>query len=136
MKQTIKITLSLFLLLATLTCLVSCGETDTEKLWASATYSEDVTLGEGAKEVFLDVVLGERFITITLKTDEKTLGEALYAEGIINDASFFDTVNGIKADFAADGTYWAYYSGDEYMNIGVGKTEINGGEHYRLVFTK
>ncbi len=136
MKQTIKITLSLLLVLTAFACLMSCNKVDAEGLWADATYRGDTALGEGSKEVMVDVVIEEQFITITLKTDADNLGQALYDEGITNDVSFFDTVNGIKADWNAHKAYWAFYKGEEYMTAGVAETEISDGEHYRLVYSK
>ncbi len=136
MKQALKISLSLLLVLAAILCFVSCNKIEAEGLWENATYRKDVTVGEGSKEVKIDVEAGEQFITITVKTDEALLGNALYAEELINDASFFDTLNGIKADWNADKAYWAFYKGEEYMMVGVNDTSISGGEHYRFVYTK
>ena len=136
MKQTLKISVSLLLALAALLCLMACSRGSAEGLWENATYRKDATVGEGSKEVKVDVVIGEEFITLTVKTDEELLGNALYKEGLINDADFFDTVNGVKADWNADKAYWGFYKGDEYMLVGVNQTSISGGEHYRLVYTK
>lgn len=136
MKQTLKISVSLLLTLAALLCLMACAKVPAEGLWENATYRKDTTVGEGSKEVKVDVVIGEEFITLTVKTDEELLGKALYNEGLINDADFFDTFNGIKADWNADKAYWAFYKGEEYMLVGVNQTPISGGEHYRLVYTK
>lgn len=105
-------------------------------LWASAKYLKDTTVGEGAKSVIVDIEADGKKITLTIKTDKATLGEALYENEIINDASFFDTANGIKADWSADQAYWGFYQGDDYMMVGVGDATIAGGEHYRLVYTK
>ena len=133
-----KITLALMLALAAVLCIASCnnqGKLD-EGLWENATYREDTTVGDGAKEVVIDVEINGRSVAITVKTDKATLGEALFAEGLINDASFFDTLNGVKADWDADKAYWGFFKGEEYMMVGVNETAIVGGEHYRLVYTK
>ena len=126
-----KFTVALALLLVTL--LVACGATS---LWDSATYLTDTTVGNGAKTVTVSVEAEEKAVTITLKTDKATLGEALYEQGLINDPSFFDTLNGMKADWNATKTYWAFYQGDEYMPVGVNETAIEGGESYRFVLSK
>ena len=137
MKTAIKSTLAIVLSIAFILCLASCGEkVDATGLWENATYLKDTIVGKGAKTVLVDIEAGEQKITLTVKTDKATLGEALYELGVINDASFFDTVNGIKADWNADKAYWAFYKGEEYMMVGVGDAEISGGEHYRLVYTK
>ena len=106
-------------------------------VWANATYLADTTLGSGtAKSVSFDIEAEGQKITITLKTDKNTLGEAMYEHGLIHDPTFFDTLNGIKADWNKDQAYWAYYQGDEYMMVGVNDTNISDGDHYRFVYTK
>jgi hypothetical protein len=137
MKKTLKISVSLLMALVLALCVAACAQkVPAEGLWENATYRSDTTLGSGAKEVKVDVEVGEYKITITLKTDAATLGEALYAEGVTNDASFFDTCNGIKADWNADQAYWGFYRGENYMSHGVNDETISGGESYRIVYTK
>ena len=43
------------------------------------------------------------------------------------------TVNGISADYGADGYYWALYIGGEYAATGVDTTPISDGGEYALV---
>ena len=137
MKTAIKTTVSVVLSVIMVLCLFSCGEkVDATGLWENATYLKDTTVGKGEKTVLVDIEAGDQSITITVKTDKATLGEALYEHGIINDASFFDTANGIKADWNADKAYWAFYEGEDFMMVGVGEAKISGGEHYRLVYSK
>ncbi|MBO5907657.1 MAG: hypothetical protein J6Q85_05880 [Clostridia bacterium] len=128
-----KILSTLALTLALLLLMTSCVR---EALWESATYSLDTSVGEGAKTVFVEIEAGDKKVTLTVKTDKQTLGEALFELGIINDASFFDTANGIKADWYKDSAYWAFYKGNDYMMHGVGDEIISGGEHYRLAYTR
>ena len=127
------LTLTLAIVLA-LGMLLSCGET--VDLWNEATYRENTTLGEGEKSFSLVVSYKENSITITVKTNEKNLGDALYSLNIINDPAFFDTVNGIKADWNADKAYWTLLIGGEYASVGACDIEINGGENFKLVYTK
>ena len=137
MKTAIKTTVSVVLSVIMVLCLFSCGEkVDATGFWENATYLKDTTVGKGEKTVLVDIEAGDQSITITVKTDKATLGEALYEHGIINDASFFDTANGIKADWNADKAYWAFYEGEDFMMVGVGDAKISGGEHYRLVYSK
>lgn len=148
MKKFIKIALALMLVLATVLCFAGCNSQEpaetlaeeetiaAEGLWTAATYRKNTAVGEGSKEVKVDVEADGKSITITLKTDKATLGEALFEKELINDASFFDTLNGIKADWDADQAYWAFYKGEEYMTVGVNDTAVSGGEHYRFVYTK
>ena len=124
------------LLLVAVFCFASCNKIDAEGLWENATYRKDVSVGEGSKEVTLRIEIDDQFIDITLKTDAAKLGEAMFAEGLINDATFFDTLNGIKADWDKDKAYWCFYTGEEMMMVGVNDVEIGGGESYRFVYTK
>ena len=45
-------------------------------------------------------------------------------------------VNGIVADYETDGTYWAFYIGDEYGMTGVDMTEIEAGATYAFKVSK
>ena len=137
MKKSIVSTVSIVLALLCLLCLASCGEKVEETgLWEGATYLSDTILGKGEKTVSFDIEAEEQVITITLKTDKATLGEAMYEHGLINDASFFNVLNGIEASWEQDQAYWAFYQGEDFMMVGVDEAEISGGEHYRFVYTK
>ncbi len=150
MKNLMRIVLAMLLTLSMVLCFAGCkeekptepettqvsGEIAAEGFWATATYRKDTTVGEGSKTVKLDVEIDGRSITITLNTDAEKLGDALYGAELINDASFFDTLNGIKLDWNTHKAYWAFYKGDAYMMSGVNEEPISGGEHYRFVYTK
>lgn len=107
-----------------------------DPIWDTATYKHDSILGNGGKAVLVDVEAKGHTISIMLQTNEETLGQALYELKLINDPSYFDTLNGMKADWNADQAYWAFYQGDSYMSVGVNETVIEGGEHYRFVYTQ
>ena len=105
-------------------------------LWADAKYTSDTTIGEGAKTVTVAIVAEGKTVTLTVKTDEDNLGDALYDLGIINDASFFDVCNGILASWAQDQAYWAFKQNGKMLNYGVGDAKINGGESFSIEYTK
>mgnify|MGYP001132635739 CR=1 FL=1 len=116
-------------------------ETQLPALWQTATYTEDKELGEGSKTVAVEIKAEDKAITVTLHTDAETLGDALLEHELIaGDESeyglYVKAVNGIKADYDTDKAYWAFYQNGEYMNTGVDGTNITGGEHYELVYTK
>ncbi len=136
MKKTVITSVSFVLALVFMLFAVSCGNKVEETgVWENATYLKDTTVGEGAKEIKIDVEAEGQKITLTIKTDKETLGEALYALELINDASFFDTLNGMKADFNKNQMFWKFMKGEETMNHGVGDEKISGGEHYRFLMT-
>ncbi len=142
MKNTIKIATAVVLVLTMLFCIVSCGEKKTaEGLWSTATYTENTTLGEGAKTITVEVTAEEKTVVFTVKTDADTVGAALLELGLIaGDAGeyglYVKTVNGMLADFDVDQTYWAFNIGGEMAMTGVDQTEITEGTVYQLVRTK
>lgn len=76
-----------------------------------------------------------------IKTEVKTVGEALLAEELISGevgqyGLMVDTVNGIKYEYNADGAYWAFYVNGEYAMSGVDLTEIDETAIYSFVATK
>ena len=76
-----------------------------------------------------------------IKTDAKTVGEALVNEKLISGEQgdyglMVDTVNGIKYDYTADGAYWAFYINNEMAMTGVDSTDIVDGATYSFVATK
>ena len=124
-------------MLVTLLCFVSCEEkVEKTGLWESATYLSDTTVGIGEKTVTVDIVAGDQTISLTVKTDKETLGEALYELGIINDPSFFDTCNGMVASWDKDQAYWGFKQDGKMLNYGVGDAKINGGESFSIEYTK
>ena len=160
MKNTFKSTLALCLALLMTLCLFSCKKDETEApetsavseneqggtiapegLWASATYLEDKTFGEGAKTVTVKVIVEDESVAFTIKSDAATLGEALLAHGLIAGEEseyglYVKVVNGITADYDVDQSYWGFSKGGEYMMTGVDGTEFADGETYELTYTK
>lgn len=108
----------------------------------SACGNDDSTVGEGEKSfVFKVVDLDGAEKSFDIKTDAKTVGEALVAEKLISGTTseyglMVDTVNGIKYDYNADGAYWAFYVNGEYAMTGVDSTDIVDGTTYSFVATK
>lgn len=110
-------------------------------LWESATYLEDTEVGQGSKEMVVEVKAGEKSVKITVHTEETTVGAALLANNLIaGDAGqyglYIKEVNGITADYDVDQTYWAFYIDGEYAVSGVDSTDITEGAVYQLEYTK
>ena len=160
MKNTIRSTLALILALLLSLCLFACknepaetpdtdgsnsatdgGAITPEGLWANATYLEDTAFGEGAKTVTVKVIAEDKSVTFTVKTDAKTLGEALIEHGLIagdmgDYGLYIKYVNGIRADYDLDKRYWNFTKNGEYMMTGADMTEISDGEAYEFTYAK
>ncbi len=116
-------------------------ESEESGLWADAVYTEDKEFGEGAKTVVCEVKAEDKTVTFTVKTDKKTVGEALFEHGLIEGDGgpyglYIKKVNGILADYDANQRYWAFYVDGEMANSGVDGTDITEGVTYQLVYSK
>ena len=71
-------------------------------------------------------------------TDAEKLGAFLEEQGLIEsegaDDGMFHTVDGEKADWNENQSYWAFYLGQEYAMTGIYDTAIESAD-YRLVYT-
>ena len=92
---------------------------------------ENEIIGEGAASFVFEVYDENSNVNIvTVKTNKKTVGEALIELGIIEGEQgpyglYVKAVNGIYADYDTDGAYWAFYINGEYAVTGVDMTEID-----------
>ena len=97
----------------------------------------------GSKELSIEVVDDTAASqTYTVRTDAQYLRQALEeTQGLTIEGSeseyglMVDTVNGLRADYDADGAYWSFYLGDEYCTYGIDQQPIQDGESYRIVYT-
>ena len=113
---------------------------EAEGLWKNAVYTADTDLGEGAVSFAFKVTADDKTVTFHVSTDKKTVGEALQElnliQGDVGDYGLMvNVVNGISADYDADGFYWAFYVGEEYAAKGIDQTEIEAGTEYAMVRT-
>ena len=95
---------------------------------------------EGAKTITVTVVHKDGSEKVfEYKTDAEFLGQVLYAEGLIKaegvDEGMFNIVDGEKADWNTDKSYWGFYEGEAYANAGVDTTPIHDGDTFKLVYT-
>lgn len=103
---------------------------------ATAVLTDGATIGEGATQFAFTVTdLDGNQTAVTVKTDAKTVGEALVALDVIagDDSEYglyVKTVNGLTLDYDTDGAYWAFYIDGEYALTGVDSTDVTAGATY------
>ena len=142
MKRTVTSIMAIAIMLMIALGLCSCEiNQENGDLWDNATYTEDVTLGNGSTTIQVEVKVGEKSVTFTIKTDAATLGDALLEHDLIAGEQgdyglYVKKVNGITADHDINHTYWGFYKNGEYLMSGVDTTEIADGEHYEIVHSK
>ena len=89
----------------------------------------------------VDVKVEDKTVRFTVKTDKDTVGEALMEHDLIAGEEgqyglYVKVVNGIRADYDVDKSYWAFYINGEYAMTGVELTEIDEGSIYQLEYAK
>ncbi|MDE6962863.1 MAG: DUF4430 domain-containing protein [Lachnospiraceae bacterium] len=129
------------LILAMALFTAGCGS-DEKKETASGTETGVSVLGEGDRVFPFTVVDKDGNETkFEIHTNQETVGAALAELNLIaGDESeyglYVKTVNGVTADYDADGVYWAFYVNDEYAVSGVDSTAIAEGESYSFKVEK
>lgn len=94
----------------------------------------------GAKAITVTVVHSDGTEKVFhYNTDAEKLGAYLEEQGLIEsqgaDAGMFHTVDGEKADWNVNQSYWAFYLGEDYAMTGIYDTDIADGSVYKLVYT-
>ena len=100
---------------------------------------------QGAKAITVEVVDNNgQTITYETRTDAEYLRQALEElddatdfaiEGEESDYGLYiTTVNGITADYNADGAYWSVYVNGEYGMYGVDTQPVTDGDAYSIVY--
>ena len=119
-----------------------CGTNNTPGGSNPATSDEKTVLGEGQTKFLFTVVDKDGNETnFEIHTNKETVGDALLELGLIAGEEgayglYVKTVNGIKADYDVDKTYWAFYVNGAYATSGVDTTAIEEGASYSFKVEK
>ena len=89
-----------------------------------------IVIDADGKETTFEIDTEQEFLRGALEEKELIKGDESEYGLMVNE------VNGIKADYTADGAYWALYIGEEYAMTGVDTTPITDGQTYKFVYTK
>ena len=96
---------------------------------------------QGSKTITVTVVHADGAEKkVTIRTDAEYLAEALLAENLVigEDSQYglnIHTVDGEKASWEANQSYWALFIGEDYATTGVAQTPVNDGDSFKLVYT-
>lgn len=144
LTRVLSVILCIALLAAAALTLTGCQKTPEPAPAVSAftPVSDGAVLGKGQTQFSLTIAdLSGAETHVTVNTDEKTVGAALLALGLISGEEgqyglYVKSVNGITADYDKDQTYWAFYLGEDYASSGVDQTDITPGASYALRVSK
>ena len=76
----------------------------------------------------------------TYTTDKEYVGQVLMDEGLVQGTQetyglYMKVVDGERAVYEETGTYWAFFEGEEYAQLGIDQTPVVDGAAYKLVYT-
>ena len=118
---------AILLVLALLLSIAACGKSPvpTVSNGEKLQFTVIVTHADETEKIFL------------YETAPGKLGAVLEAEGLIvgSGDGMFHTVDGEKADWNENQSYWAFYVDNEYAVKGIYDTDISNGANYKLVYT-
>ena len=109
--------LILALMMLALACLfAACGSKEAEKKYTITV----IVVNDKAEEK-----------TFTVKTDRENLVSGSDSEwGLV-----IDTVDGLRADYSVDQSWWALYEDDKMSEVGASSLQLKDGGVYKLVYT-
>ena len=131
MKKLLAILLATLMLLSLCACTAKPAVPNTPDTTAETaggkSFTVMVTHGDNSEKVF------------QYTTQAEKLGSYLETQGLIEsegaDDGMFHTVDGEKADWNENQSYWAFYIDGEYAMTGIYDTVIADGCAYKLVYT-
>ncbi|MBQ3022250.1 MAG: DUF4430 domain-containing protein [Clostridia bacterium] len=141
MKKSVIISICVVALVLIITFFIGKGITGADRVWEKATYTRNTELGEGEKTFSVKVIVGKDNVTFTIHTDKETVGEALVDNNLIEGEEgpyglYVKYVNGMRADYDMNKTYWAFSKDSKPLETGVDMTKIEDGAQYELTYTK
>lgn len=134
----VSLLLVVLLIAAATVCFSSCAPKTTE---TGATITETHTVGEGEKTITVTVVNDKNEAAVfTIHTNAATLRGALEENHLVEGSDsqyglFIESVNGLRADYSANGSWWAIYIGSEMASTGVDGIELTDGGAYSIIYT-
>lgn len=122
--------------------MTGCGSKEETAAPTEAASAGVTELGQGATTFDFTVEdLDGTKTQFKIHTDETTVGAALLAVDLLKGEEgpyglYVHEVNGIRAVYEEDGSYWAFYVNGEYGMTGVDMTDIEPDTAYAFVKTK
>lgn len=141
-KKHISLFLCMMLIVAMAFTAVGCGIKDGDDAPQGTQEVDTVTFGEGQTTFQFTVTDKDGTESaFEIHTDAELVGEALSELGLIEGEEssyglYVTKVNGITADYATDGTYWAFYIDGAYAMSGVDTTPVTEGAVYSFKVEK
>lgn len=129
-----KILVLALVVLMTVFSFAACGKSDTKPETNSGT--------EEAQSISITVTVVAKDKTekvFNIETEKKTLGDALYEEGLVTEdeykSGFYTYIDGVRADYTLDKCWWSFTKGGETVMVGANDLEIADGDKFEITNT-
>ena len=140
MKNILSLVVATVLLAAMVLCATSCDKTTGEEITTTTAVANEaatpIEIGEGATAFTFEIThMDGSQKTYAVKTDAKTVGEALVSLGLIagEDGAYglyVKTVDGETVDWDTHQKYWSFYENGAMAMNGVDQTNVVAGATY------
>ena len=95
---------------------------------------------DGSKNIEVTVVYkDETSKEFKISTDAEYLGDALFEEKLVTEAEyesgFYTEINGVKADFNVDQSWWCVTKDGEMTSVGMNEQVIADGDEFGITYT-
>lgn len=115
--------------------LTACGTADINSDTDSVPNAQTQTVSITVKVIAADKT--EK--TFNIETDKKNLGDALLEEGLVTEkehkSGFYTYIDGVRADYTADGAWWCFTKGGEIVMVGANELKISDGDTFEITNT-
>lgn len=110
-------------------------------LTACADKAENGSQPTVVKSITVSVTLdGGETKEYNISTEADTLGDALFAEGLVTEKEhkegFYTEICGVKADYSADGSWWCIMQDSEMASVGMNDIALHDKDSYEIVFSR
>lgn len=120
--------------LMTVFSFAACGKADT---------NSDVNSGSvETKTISITVTVVAKDKTekvFNIETEKKTLGDALFEEGLVTEdehkSGFYSYIDGVRADYTLDKCWWSFSKDGKDVMVGANDLKIADGDKFEITNT-
>lgn len=95
---------------------------------------------KGQKNIDVTIVYADKTTKVLdFETDAEFLGDVLFEEGLVTEeeykAGYYTVVDGIKADYNVDQSWWCVTKDGEMTMVGMNELALADGDKYEITYT-
>lgn len=95
---------------------------------------------KGDKDITVTVVYEDKTQKeFEISTDAQNLGDALLEQKLVTEeehkTGFYNTIDGVRADYTLDKAWWCFTKGGEMTTVGANDLAIADGESFEITHT-